>query len=642
MRHTQAFAHLRRIAFAAAAALAAGAVFPGHAEAQDKFERLYIFGDSYTDVQLAGLWRVYPLPLAENLGNLPIVEFGVGGARASPFGPPAVVAPGWHLPQQVDAYLATGNAITTRDLVTLNIGGNDALAILNGLGAGVGYPAGPITPANVATFANITATFAADQIQRLVDSGAKNFILGEFSGLSGLPVVPAFAAPVADAFGRAYFDAMQAKLAPIAAATGARFFMFDLFALGTAVDADIKAGGTKYGFTGFLCPGGGSVCGGAVNSPQQTQFYIGPDGLHLTSGGFALVADYMANIVEAPGTIAVQPDIAKAATSAFTTATLNRLDANREHNFAGRYRNNGGPNGAMNLGAGEEAASRLGGPREGSIAASRLTVYSAGIYASGQRDSPSAASHDYETGAGTIGIEYRATRNLLMGLAGNYANTHADLNSGANVDGDALQVAAYLSYTDRHWFGDALVSFGRHDLDLARPGVIDTIRSSTDATSFSAAARGGYLFDFGRLRAGPIAGLSYLHVDVDGYTEKGDPLLTFSVANHSLHTLAANIGVQFRAPIITSTGVISPYLNVMLEHQFGDATRSFTTSLTQAPLLPIPTDVQTFDTRTYGKLEAGVTFDVNSSLSATIAGATTFARDEGNEFVLSAGLNVRF
>src|SRR5262249_58948782 len=73
-------------------------------------------------------------------------------------------------------------------------------------------------------------------------------------------------------------------------------------------------------------------------SPKRKQFSLGPDGLHLTSGGFALVADYMANIVLAPDTIAVQPAITAAATSNFTGAVLGRLDALRERNTISELR----------------------------------------------------------------------------------------------------------------------------------------------------------------------------------------------------------------------------------------------------------------------------------------------------------------
>ena len=508
------------------------------AAAEDKFPRLFVFGDSYTDIALAGLWRVYPLPLRENLGIDPdkMVEFGVGGARASPIGPAAVVPPGWHLQQQVDAYLATGNLIGSRDLVTLNIGGNDGLALLNNIAAPlnntfIGYPGISISVGNASNFANITADYTTTQIQRLIDSGARNFVLGEFSGLSGLPVVPGVLGPIADTYGQAYFNAMQTRLAPLGQ-SGVRFFILDLFRLGVAVNADPG----RYGFVGFNCPGAPPICGGVITSPLQNQFYLGPDGLHLTSGGFALVADYMSNIVLAPDTIAVQPAITAALTSNFTGAVLGRLDALREQNNVSDLRS------AANVAGLKDLGYSLG-PQTARHDASRFTIYTMGTIASGSRsDSPDLRGFDYDAGSGTAGIEYRVSPGFIIGLAGNYSTTNADLNRGANIDIDAAQVAGYMSYSSKRWFADALLGYGHHDVEMSRPGVIDIIRSDTDANVLAAVARAGYLYDFGTLRAGPIAGLTYTHSKVDGYTEKGDPLLTYSVAAQTLETLTGSFG----------------------------------------------------------------------------------------------------
>src|SRR5215831_13879767 len=607
--------------------------------AEDRFNRLFVFGDSYADVTLAGpsllpphppLWIVYPIPLANDL-QIPgtaIVNFAVGGARASPFGPPAAVnPPGWHLMQQVDAYLATANPIGQRDLVTLNIGGNDGLALLSNIATPfnntfIGYPGISISVSNASTFANITADYATAQIQRLVNAGAHNFILGEFSGLSGLGVVPGAVAPIADAYGRAYFDSMQTHLLPLAQ-SGVRFFMFDLFRLGSAVNADPA----RYGFVGFNCPPPAPICGGSITSPLQSQYYLGPDGLHLTNGGFALVANYMANIVVAPDTIAVQPAIVAATTGNFTGTVLGRIDAMREQSNLPALRSSvkDDPNGLAYQ------------------PASRFTIYAMGTFAGGNRsDSADLNGFDYNGGSGTSGIEYRVSRGLIVGLAGNYTSTNAHVDKGASIDVDALQVAAYSSYSSRHLFADALIGYGHHEVDLARAGIIDTIRSNTDANSFAAVARGGYLLDFGKLRAGPIAGLTYARSRVDGYTEKGDPLLTYSVAAQTLDALTGNVGVQFRAPFLVYRNPVSTFLNVTLEHEFGDSTRTMTASLTQAPLLPILSPVSNFDTRTYGKIEGGVTFQIGPNLSTTINAASTFAREEGNDYRISTGFNYRF
>ena len=661
MRNPRAPAWARPALFAAALIIATTS-FTSSVRAEEKFPRLFVFGDSYTDTFLAGLWRVYPLPLQENLGIPQMVEFGVGGARASPFGPPAVVnPPGWHLKQQVDAYISTATPIGPRDLVTINIGGNDAREILGNIltptdNKTIGYPELSINTQNAKVFADKTTEYATTEIDRLIKAGARNFVLGEFSSLSGLPELEkspfkSIVGPIADAYAKAYFDGMQGQLVPFAQ-SGVRFFLFDLARLGKAVNDNP----TKYGFSGgFLCPQnelppivngqpnpavgicGATLANPTINNPLQTQYYFGPDGLHLTSGGFALVAAYMANIVMAPDTIAVQPGIVTTTTSGFTGSVLGRLDAMRDHRDASAFLASSATGGPMGLGYGDGSRARPTGP------SSRLTAYTMGTFQGGDRsNSFEQVGFDHDAASGTVGLEYSVNRNLIVGLAGNYTSTNADLNNGAAIDVDALQAAAYISYATRHVYAEALVSYGRHDLDLARPGVIDTIRSSADANAFAAAVKGGYLFDFGSLRAGPIAGLTYIHSRVDGYTEKGDPLLTFNVSAQTLDTLTGNVGVQFRTQFLAGGNLVSPFLNVTLEHQFGDDTHTMTANLVQAPLLPILSPVPSFDTRTYGRIEGGVTFQIGPNVSSTINAASTFARDEGNDYRISTGLNFRF
>jgi outer membrane lipase/esterase len=210
------------------------------------------------------------------------------------------------------------------------------------------------------------------------------------------------------------------------------------------------------------------------------------------------------------------------------------------------------------------------------------------------------------------------------------------------VDVDAIQGAAYLSYATRQMFAEALAAYASHSVDLSRPGILDTVHSSTDAMAVALSARGGYLADFGTVRAGPIAGITYVRSRVDGYTETGDDLLTFKVGEQTLDSLTFNMGLRFLAPFRASGSVIVPYLNVLLEHQFGDQTHTLTASLTQASSLPILTPITDFDTRTYGRVEGGVTFELGPQLSATINAASTFARDDARDYYINAGLNYRF
>ena len=347
------------------------------------------------------------------------------------------------------------------------------------------------------------------------------------------------------------------------------------------------------------------------------------------------------NITTAPKIIAVQPGITVVATAGFMGAITSRLDSVRgEMGAAGAVTTSAGlaPDGLMGLGAG--ARTRTPPPTP----ASPLTIYAMGTFLGGSRaDTPSLFGLDYDASSGTVGIEYSVNRNLILGLAGNYTATNADVTGGATVDVSAIQGAAYLSYATRQWFLDLLVGYGSHDIDLARPGLPDPLRGSTSANAFALAARTGYLFDFGGLRAGPIAGLSYVHSRVDGYTEKGDPSLALTVSALTLDSFAGSVGIRFLAPFRAGGNIVVPYLNITLEHQFGDLDSALAANLASAPALPpILSSFTAFDARNFGKVEGGITLELGPELSASISGATTFAREESHDFRVSAGLNYRF
>ncbi|HWE19422.1 MAG TPA: autotransporter domain-containing protein [Hyphomicrobiaceae bacterium] len=669
MRHPRSFAWAHSAAVAAALVAATLAVAPS-ASAQQKFDNLFVFGDSYADLTLSdkpasnllaptlpngdplglSLWRVYPLSLQAELGIPNIVDVAVGGATASPLIGPPGVPPFLNLPQQVGAFLAPKPLFGPNDLITLNIGGNDARELVKN-GSAAGYPSVPFTKDNAKTFADLTTGYVmTTAIDPLVRAGARTFVLGEFSSISGLPELqPNFNAnpelkKAADDYAQAYFNGMQAALLPHAQ-SGVRFFLFDLARLGDAVNKDPG----KFGFSGgFICPRNGleglaaAICGATRenptnNNPLQTQYYFGPDGLHLTNGGFDLVGRYMANIVQAPGTIAVQTNIVQATTGGFVSSLFGHLDATRDVRNAGGYA--AAPDGQMGLGATDKSRVPQTAPSSG-----RITSYALGTFLGGNRsDAVDLVGYDYDSTSGTAGFEVSINRNLIFGLAGNYTTAAADLNNGANVDIDSIQAAAYLSYATKQVFAEVLAAYASHEVNLARPGVIDTIRSDTDASAMALAARGGYLFDFGAVRAGPIAGLTYVHARVGGYTEKGDDLLTFNVEAQTIDSLTGNAGFRFLAPFRTSAGFVVPYLNFMIEHQFGDSARTLTVDQVQTNLfLPIMTSVSNFDTRTYGRIEGGISFELGPQLGAVINAASTFGRDEGEDYRVSAGLSYRF
>jgi outer membrane lipase/esterase len=130
---------------------------------------------------------------------------------------------------------------------------------------------------------------------------------------------------------------------------------------------------------------------------------------------------------------------------------------------------------------------------------------------------------------------------------------------------NSYQFGIYGAWADAHFFAQGLATFGWQNFRNTRPGVVDTITSNPDGTTFVAGGKVGYLFDAGTSQVGPIGGLTYARARVNGYTESGDPVLTLTVGPQTAETLVASAGVQFRTSFMVNGRIISPYLNLTAE-----------------------------------------------------------------------------
>lgn len=602
------------------------------------------FGDSYADTGSApgGAFRLlgFPCPagpptnptcrfsngtnfvdsLQSNYNLPPLTNYAIGGAQTGNTN----VIPG--LPgfaQEVATFVASGRTFGSRDLIALSIGGNDQ-AQFNSANS----------IAQIQALATTSASNAATGVQQLIARGAHNIAWVSPGNPFYFPAPfgdPALTPEQRAAWAHTYYQQVQQLLAP-AARAGTRIFLFDYETL----QARIVANPGQYGFasaSGCLVALGTPGCLASSTAVQNSYFYW--DAIHPTSAGFALIARYMANQMDAPLTVAPQADIALATVTSFENAVFGRLDGYRS--FAPFGMGN-----AMNAMAAYREVPAKARPLQ-QAAASPWSVYGEASYAGGNRDAQAfLSSYDYRSPGGSIGIEYRVNPNLRVGAVFGYAQPNVNLAvQNAHYKIDAFQFGGYASYTAANWFADGLAAYGRQNFATDRQGIIDVIRGSTNADTFTLAGKAGYLFDAGMLRVGPIAGLSYINGQIAGYTETGDILLANVVDRQKLENLTGSAGVQLRAPFVIGNGAYSPFVNLTAEHDFIGSGRTLITTQVTTPLLPVLTPIDN-RSRTYGKVAAGFAAVITDKVSATITAVSTFARADGNDFGVSGGVKVAF
>jgi outer membrane autotransporter protein len=362
-------------------------------------------------------------------------------------------------------------------------------------------------------------------------------------------------------------------------------------------------------------------------------FYF--DGVHLTSLGFAIVGEYIVNRLNAPLTFAPQGDVALSSAMGFASTLYGKLDMFREtYGFM--------PS-TMNAYAAYTKAPYLKAPPPPAVNPwSFFMLGNGGI--SDRQATVAANGFNLDSVGGTIGTEYRINRNSFVGAAFDYSNPKARLfNNAGTTDVNSYQLGVYAAWADAHFFAQGLATYGWQNFRNTRPGVVDTITSSPDGTTFVAGGKTGYLFDAARTQIGPIGGLTYAHVRVNGYTETGDPVLTLTVGRQTAEALVGSVGVQFRAPFLVNGRIISPYLNLTAEDDLIGNGRIIQYGATSAPLIinnwAIPNGNSQ---RVYGRVAGGVVAPVTDNVALTMNLARTLGQWGGDDFYGSGGLRISF
>jgi outer membrane lipase/esterase len=245
---------------------------------------------------------------------------------------------------------------------------------------------------------------------------------------------------------------------------------------------------------------------------------------------------------------------------------------------------------------------------------------------------------------GTIGVEYRINANSFIGSAFDYSNPKARLfNNAGTTDANSYQLGFYGGWANAHFFAQGLATVGHQDFRNTRPGVVDTITSNPDGTTFVVAGKTGYLFDAGRTQLGPIGGLTYARARVNGYTEAGDPVLTLSVGPQTEEALIGSVGVQFRVPFEITGRIINPYLNLTAEDDFIGNGRLIQFSATSAPLIvnnwSIPNGTSQ---NVYGRVATGFVAPVWNNVAVSANVSRTFGHQGGDDFYGTGGFKVSF
>jgi len=185
-------------------------------------------------------------------------------------------------------------------------------------------------------------------------------------------------------------------------------------------------------------------------------------------------------------------------------------------------------------------------------------------------DDGNARGYDITTGGFTLGLDYKFTPNLAIGISAGYAGTGVDLTNNGRVYVNGGKVGLYGTYFDGGLYVDAAVNGGGNSYDTKRASVQGTARGSTEGGELNTLIGVGYDFHVGALAIGPTFNFQYSYIGLGAFDETGS-LAPLSIRSQSGESLRTALG--FKAAYDWKVGgvLVKPELRAAWQHEYGDS-----------------------------------------------------------------------
>jgi len=230
------------------------------------------------------------------------------------------------------------------------------------------------------------------------------------------------------------------------------------------------------------------------------------------------------------------------------------------------------------------------------------------------------ANAHYKTGGVMAGSDYRIDDHWAVGGLFNYSHTHAELDRiGSAADVDSYSPGVYATYVDGGWYANGLFaySYNNYGENRAIPALADSATGSTSGSQYGSNLDGGYEFHRGDWTFGPTAALQYVHLDINGFTERGGGAL--DIDSENADSLRSRIGGQMHYNWSWYGGKVTatPYLSATWQHEYLDNSRGITSQFDGTGAGPFTVNTFSPD-RDSALINAGLDTQWNSALNLFI------------------------
>jgi len=193
-------------------------------------------------------------------------------------------------------------------------------------------------------------------------------------------------------------------------------------------------------------------------------------------------------------------------------------------------------------------------------------------------NSTNAAGYNFNSGAVTMGADYRFDDGFVAGVLLNYTRTRADLVDNGRLDADGIRGGIYASLFGSGMYVNGFIGAGYNDYGMNRQGLDDKVRGNTNGGEFNSFVQAGYDTKVAGITVGPVAAINYTYTGLSSFQEQGslDPL---SISSYREQSVRTNIGVRATYQWHLGKYIIAPEIRATWQHEYADVMDSVTASM---------------------------------------------------------------
>jgi outer membrane autotransporter protein len=178
-----------------------------------------------------------------------------------------------------------------------------------------------------------------------------------------------------------------------------------------------------------------------------------------------------------------------------------------------------------------------------------------------------ADGYNFTTGGVSLGIDYRLTAELVVGVMAEYSRTWTSLKPSGSNDVNSGRGGLYATWSHHGFYLNGAIYGGYNSYNSSRSALQGLASGNTEGGELSTFISGGYDFHYGPLTVGPIAALQFTYANIDGFNESGS-LAPMQILSDSANSLRSDLGFRLFYQWQVGKVIIEPSLKAAWEHEY--------------------------------------------------------------------------